>query len=209
MNDGYFFSDLIMDFIIFILPMYNVWTLHMPVRRRLAVMGVLSVGALVMVASAMKTAIIVELENVATSGFTKADKLLSTDPDILFSVIIFWVQLECGVATIVACLPTLSSLIKMSPDLLRSLRSIISLNSLRSDGTTRSRTRHGSIDLHSTSSQAEINKMEVNKLDNLEAGMGSKTYAMRDLDEQGQVKYSNGITVKSHVTQDSMERGHV
>jgi len=207
MNDAYFYSDLIIDFILFILPMYNIWTLKMPVLRRLAVMGIFSFGALAMVASAMKTAIIIELEFVATSGFTSADKLLSTDPDIINSILIYWVQLECGIATIVACLPTLSSLIKKSPDLLRSLRSIISLHSLRSNGTARSQTRLGSSDQHSTSSQAQINdKEDLGKLENLEAGMGSRTFAMRDFDEQGQVLDENGITVKSYVTQETKMR---
>jgi len=47
---------------------------------------------------------------------------------------------------------------------------------------------------------------ELNKLENLEAGMGSKTYAMRDLEEHGRVMNGNRIIVKNHVTQNSRER---
>jgi len=206
MNDGYFYSDLIMDFIIFVLPMYKVWTLSMAIGRRLAIMGILSLGALALVASAMKTAVITETASVEASGFISADNLLSTDPDIDNSILVFWSQLESGIATIVACLPTLSSLIKKHLDL-RSLRSKISLNSLGSNGTKRSQTRIGSSDQHSTLSQVQINKMEeLNKLENLEAGMGSKTYAMRDLEEHGRVMNGNRIIVKNHVTQNSRER---
>jgi len=197
MNEALFITDLVLDFFIFVLPMYKVWKLQMSVGRRLAVMGILGLGALAMVASAIKVGIIVELVQVVASGFTNGDKLLSTDPDILESIILYWTMLESGIAVIVACLPTLNSLIHASPNLLRSLRSMLSVNSMGSNGSrgSRNQTRLDS-GSHSTSSQAEINKLE-----NLESGMGSQVYAMRDLESQS--TKGKGIFVKNSVHQDS------
>jgi hypothetical protein len=81
---------------------------------------------------------------------------------------------------------------------------MLSVNSLRSDGSrsnrsNRTQTRLGSSDNHSQSSQADIHKLEA-----LEAGMGSEAYAMKDLDQHSAVN-GRGITVKNYVTQDSRE----
>jgi len=198
MNEAWFISDFVIDFIIFVMPMYKIWKLHMDILRKLAVIAILALGAVSIVASAIKVAIIVQLEGIVRSGFSPSDTLIPKDPNILQSIIIYWTVLESGIAVIVACLPTLRALVNQSPDLLRSLRSMLSVNSLRSSvGRSQNNVRNG--DIQSISSQAQINT-----LDNLEAGMGNNAYAMKDLDERG--RFKNVITVESHVTQESAER---
>jgi len=164
----------------------------MPMGRRIAVILILAVGALTVVASTIKVAIIVG----AVHGINNA--LLSPDPDILNSIIIFWTVFESGLATIVISLPTFSIYIHKSPDILRSLRSMISLQSLGSAARTRNNIRLS--DERSTSSRAEITK-----IDGLEEGMGNEAHAMGDTPSHSLTPKS-GIMVESHVGQDFDER---
>jgi len=150
----------------------------MSVRYRMAIIVLLALGALTIVASLIRIVIILQLIN-NSSGF------LDTDPDIIGSVYNYWTVLESGLAVILACLPTFPSIWNKSPDLLRRLRSMLSIKSLAS---SRSQAHQNPSDHHSTSSQAEIDK-----IGNLEVGMGNEAYVMKDLDRQEQ--HDTGSTV--------------
>jgi len=192
MNEGNIFSDFILDVIILLMPLPTIWNLNMPLKRRIAVIVILILGALTVVASVIKVVIIVGIV------FELNTNLLATDPDILVSTIIFWTVLECGLSMIIVSLPTLRGLMDRSPDLLRSLRSMVSLQSMTSN-TSRSKTHNRSSDEQSTSSRVQIAKISA-----IEAGMGNETFAMKDL--PGHSDMEPGITVLSQVRQDTRER---
>lgn len=106
---------------------------------------------------------------------------------------IYWSLLESGLATIVACLPSMRSLTRKIPDILRSLGSMFSLTS-NATSASRSRRNFRNFDNNSGSSEAGIAKIS-----NLKPGMGTETYAMNDI-EAAKPYSSEGITVQNEVT---------
>ncbi|KAI0181178.1 hypothetical protein GGR52DRAFT_523153 [Hypoxylon sp. FL1284] len=123
-------SDFIIDVIIIMMPIPLVWKLHMSFQRKLGVIAVFLTAAVVLAAS-MITMIWFLWENE-----TPWDP--SNDQDLISSTFIFWTVVDTHVALTAACLPTmrqLSSGQQSIDSVLRSFRTTISLNSLR---TTRS-----------------------------------------------------------------------
>lgn len=94
----------------------------------------------------------------------------------------YWVMFECGFALIAACIPTLRFLFgKFSPDaLLRSIRSVISINSLRSQRlhhTQSSRSQHVRIGDQFSSSEVQFGKPG-------DASTETNAFALGDLEAQ-------------------------
>jgi len=186
-NEAFGITDFLMDFIIFFMPIPSVWKLQMPLGGRLAVIGILALGALAVVASLIRMVIVILIVDDFTNSF------LSEDPDIIVSMYIYWSLLESGLATIVACLPSMRSLTRKIPDILRSLGSMFSLTS-NATSASRSRRNFRNFDNNSGSSEAGIAKIS-----NLKPGMGTETYAMNDI-EAAKPYSSEGITVQNEVT---------
>jgi len=203
LSEAQFISDFILDAILFFMPLPTVWSLNMPIKRRIAVVLILAMGALTMVASIIKVVIIIGLVDDVNNDF------IAPDPNILNSILIFWTMFECGIATIVISLPTLRYYLDMSGgDILRSLRSMISLQSLASLGSrgtrgsgNRTRDNIRLPDQHSISSQTGITR-----IDGLEEGMGNEAHVMKDMPSHGLGHMKSGIMVESHVRQDFDER---
>ncbi|KAI4111250.1 MAG: hypothetical protein LQ339_000711 [Xanthoria mediterranea] len=130
-------SDVITDVCILTLPIPLVWRLQMPHHRKFAVLAIFMLGAFSVAAGITRMVIFISI--FAPSQHNVKDPTVlgvpSTDDLGVVSIILFWAMIEIGVAVIAACLPTLRPLFQgFSPEsIINSLRSAISLRSLRSD----------------------------------------------------------------------------
>ncbi|ROW15361.1 hypothetical protein VPNG_02377 [Cytospora leucostoma] len=117
--------DTFIDLLILAVPQPLVWKLQMPMRRKIAVSLVFLLGAFTIGISAARIGF-----------FVQVGRSEDVDPDIPFFIAptIYWTQLECAIAVICGCLPTLPVLFsEVSPE--RVLRSWVSKFSLRSAPT--------------------------------------------------------------------------
>jgi len=189
LSQGQFYSDFIIDVILFVMPLPTIWKLNMPLQRRIGVLLILAVGALTVVASTIKVAIITGLALDVSNDF------IAPDPMILNSILIFWTLLESGIAQIVISLPTLRRYADKSPDLLRSLRSIISLQSLGSAARSRETIRL-------PDEQSNTSEPGIAKIDRLEQGMGDDAHVMKVMPSDNSSTSKSGTMVESHVTRE-------
>ncbi|KUI71833.1 hypothetical protein VM1G_08099 [Cytospora mali] len=115
-------TDMVIDLLILVFPQPLVWKLHMPMRKKIAVSLAFLLGAFTIGISAARVGF-----------FVQVGKLEGTDPDRTFFIAptIYWTQLECAIAVICGCLPTLP-IIFSEISLERALRSWASKISLRS-----------------------------------------------------------------------------
>ncbi|KAF2855811.1 hypothetical protein T440DRAFT_551145 [Plenodomus tracheiphilus IPT5] len=122
-------SDFGFDVIILLLPLPRIWTLHMDVQRRLLVTAVFVLGAGALLGSILRMIVFIQVQQAIES------KDLTVDGLILVTRFLFWSMFEAGLAIVAVCLPTLNWLFRRMDALtiLRSVRSLISLNSNRSD----------------------------------------------------------------------------
>jgi len=131
---GFSVTDVFADLVLLVLPMPIVWRLQMPIKRKLAVSGVLLLGSLAIAASFVRMVIFAETLGSSFLSHPRFFGLPTTDNLGLESLGIFWSLLEIGIAVPVACLPTLRPMFHgFSPEsVINSIRSMISLSSLDS-----------------------------------------------------------------------------
>ncbi|KAH8702818.1 hypothetical protein GQ44DRAFT_778419 [Phaeosphaeriaceae sp. PMI808] len=122
-------SDFGFDVIILLLPLPKIWTLRIEVQRRLLATAVFVMGAGALLGSILLMIVFIQVQQAIES------KDLTVDGLILVTRFLFWSMFEAGLAIIAVCLPTLNSLFRKMDALsiLRSVRSLISFNSNRSD----------------------------------------------------------------------------
>ncbi|KAI4142678.1 MAG: hypothetical protein LQ340_007262 [Diploschistes diacapsis] len=152
---GLAMSDLILDIIVFLMPLPLIWSLQLATQRKLAVTGIMLLGAMAIGASIAR--LIVYYQNLAA---TSSPTFPHRDENLGITTSLYWSFLECGLALIAACLPTLSYLLTRQSRIgskLKSWRSAFSLRSspsssssfpsnLDSDSQARkSRTGHGTL----------------------------------------------------------------
>jgi len=138
--------DAAQDLALLIIPIPFVLGLHMPLRRKFAVLGVLLVGTLAIACSFTRMILWGEilgpqlLTNPTVGG-------VPSDDDIgVVSLLMFWSMLELGIAMIASCLPILRPLFNnFSPEsVINSVRSALSLHSLGSRNKSFPGTKGGS-----------------------------------------------------------------
>ena len=123
----------------------------------------------------------------------------TADADLLVTEVEYWAMLESGLGLVACCLPTLRFLFgKWAPDnMLRSIRSMLSLDSLRSQGSRRGE-RLPEGDTNSTGSRKDLSGPE-NVLG--VGGCYNETHAMRDLESQrGSVMVPGNFYIKQSVS---------
>ncbi|KAF6786839.1 hypothetical protein CSOJ01_15327 [Colletotrichum sojae] len=93
------FTDVIADFVILILPIPMVLNVQLPLKKKLAVMGMLGLGAAVCAVSVTRV--------VAT--FAIAEEYIKHPNDVIYytAPVFFWTNIELSLAIVCACLPTL------------------------------------------------------------------------------------------------------
>ncbi|KAI9666120.1 MAG: hypothetical protein M1821_004055 [Bathelium mastoideum] len=184
-NVAFGISDFIIDFWIVILPIPVIWKLHLNWKRKLALSFIFLLGLVAVGASFAR--MLVTIDAVLSISPT-------SDADLLVTQVEYWAMLESGLGLVACCLPTLRFLFgKWTPDnMLRSIRSMLSLDSLRSQESRRGE-RLPEGDTNSTGSRKPLSKPEH------VLGVGgyyNETHAMRDLEGQ---KDSVMIPGKIHI----------
>ncbi|KAI1145081.1 hypothetical protein F4825DRAFT_457867 [Nemania diffusa] len=178
-------SSLVLDVVILCFPLPVISRLHMPLRRKIAVVGIFWLGIFCCVAAAVRLALVHRvLTNVLTTG-TQV---------YLQSLQFVFLMLEPHISITAACLPCYGPLLEggRSPEsLVRSVRSIISLAS-RGSSSSNSKQRTAVRLDSNNDSQHEINLEGVNSKwsqqsqTNVQVSSGDKI-ELRDLE--------NGINV--------------
>ncbi|MCJ1382385.1 hypothetical protein MMC17_005498 [Xylographa soralifera] len=143
-NIGFAVSNFLLDFLIILLPIPKIWSLHMQTSRKIAVTGVFG---LVSVGFAGSIARMVSYLQITANGISAAADFRLEDTEA-----VFWSNLEAGLSLLAINLPSLWVYIsKISPErILASLRSMISLTSLqlgRSSRRSRSHTQIADSDI--------------------------------------------------------------
>ncbi|KAM7190177.1 hypothetical protein V8F33_009654 [Rhypophila sp. PSN 637] len=129
-------SDTIMDIIILVTPLPLIWQLNLSTRKKIALSGIFLLGIFVLGISASRIALFVEAGK--NLGSPDTDMTYDTSPTM------YWSQLECSIAVICACLPTLRVVFAdVSVQSIRKFASKLSLRSSAANTTDPSR-RSGS-----------------------------------------------------------------
>ena len=133
------YSDVFTDVVILSLPVPNTWTLHVPVRHKLAISLVFLLGALTICTGIAKVVVFYDV-------IAAADNVLTTDITYICTPIVYWSMIESALGIVGACLPLMRPLVAgtSSSGFMRSLRSIVwpsSAQSASSGGTERNSTR--------------------------------------------------------------------
>ncbi|KAI1183032.1 hypothetical protein F5B17DRAFT_443766 [Nemania serpens] len=102
------FTDLILDVIIFILPVPHLWQLVMPMRQKLGVASIFFLGSLVVAIGITRTIIYTWVVNFAST------KPLLWFGDLTWysSGVLFWHLAENAVGVLCACMPSFAPLLK-------------------------------------------------------------------------------------------------
>jgi len=153
------YSNFIIDIMILIMPIYSIWKLHLSKKRRLSIVGILALGVLTIIVSFIRVLMAINMVHDMNLLGLFYDIV---DPDMVQAILIYWALLESGFATMVACLPTLPTVARRVPDLLRTLRKKISVDVPDHTTTTHSRP-------------------ETNETDNLEAGLDNEACSTKEI----------------------------
>lgn len=147
-------TDFIMDVIIIIMPWPQVWKLHMPFRTKAAVTAIFFLGALTIAASITRLVEFVYTGRLLTKG--------DLDFTYFIAPTVYWTSIEASLAIVAATLPTLRPIFRhMSPEsVIASIRSVFSLQSIRSGGSRHSAARSGHQPAPSAASSAEALNIE-------------------------------------------------
>ncbi|KAI0518513.1 hypothetical protein F5B22DRAFT_599503 [Xylaria bambusicola] len=171
-------SDTIVDVIILSIPVPLVWKLNLPTKQKISVSLIFLLGAFIIGISAARIALFV---HAGTSLKEATDISYDTSPTL------YWSQLECSVAVICACLPTLR--IVLNDVSVKSLRNFASKFSLRGISTK-------------APSQQSIQQWSdsLTKPDSLSAALRSSGY-MAAVQSEPSSHISEGITANKNVHQ--------
>lgn len=149
---SYAITDFITDALIILLPIPKIWSLQLPTRVRIGVIGIFLLGFLAVIASLIRLIWVNWAKNV---GFDP-----SLDQNLLITTMLFWCMLEISLGVIACCLPTFGPLFqtKSVQSLLGSMRSKLSLRLDKSSNADDS-VRLDSLPKQSAGSYREIEHM--------------------------------------------------
>lgn len=124
-------SDVVVDLAVLFMPIPLVLALQMPMRRKIAVLGILLVGTLAIACGITRMALFGVILGPALFSQAEVGGVPSDDDIGIVSILMFWGMLEIGIAMVAACLPVLRPLFQgLSPEsIIRSLRSQLPLKS--------------------------------------------------------------------------------
>ncbi|TGO68721.1 hypothetical protein BELL_0813g00020 [Botrytis elliptica] len=183
-------SDFILDFWIIALPIPQILTIKTTLTRRFAIIGVFLLAFVGFGACIARLAVFVELDNLPATK--KVDSRLTNTKSIYLSI------LEVGLSCVAVNLPSLYYLShKVTPEnVLRSVRSIISLRSIGSQNSK---------GYQKSKSSKDNQSVESPSLSNLRPDdvMAIETHAMYDLESTGQVSVPNDVHVTKTLSQSS------
>ncbi|CRG90255.1 hypothetical protein PISL3812_07298 [Talaromyces islandicus] len=123
---AYAISDVVSDILIILMPVGETWKLHLPVRRKFAVMGVFGLGAITIAMSIVRMVIYQRALSVQFDP--------DADEEYLTTLTTYFSMLEAGLGVMAACLPVQYGLFR-SEKVQSMIRSIHSLASLGSHGS--------------------------------------------------------------------------
>jgi len=128
---GLAISDLILDLIIILMPLPLIWRLHLTTKRKIAVTGIIILGASAVGASVARMVLYIQI----LAGLT-TDVIIDSNQGT--TVGLWWSLMESGLALIAASLPSLSYILTHFnfQSAIRSVRSAISLQSMHSSQKT-------------------------------------------------------------------------
>ncbi|KAI2629786.1 hypothetical protein GGR54DRAFT_650075 [Hypoxylon sp. NC1633] len=142
-------SDVITDVIILSLPLFWVWRLQMSTAQRFAVSGVFLLGAIEIATGIARLVVYIN----QSLDFKK-----NADGIGHLTTLMVWSMIEMSIAVIAGCLPPIWPLISQISleDMARTLRSVMSLESLRSLTKSKSGSRSGSHHLTRSESESRL-----------------------------------------------------
>ncbi|KAI1823453.1 hypothetical protein F4861DRAFT_321535 [Xylaria intraflava] len=108
---GYEITNLFIDVAILCIPTTTLWTLKLPFEKKLPVMGIFLIGAVVCIFSILRLAAIWHPPDIIVNFDFNKTSLYST--------------LQLGLAIITSCLPTYSPLLSLVPQIYRYLRGYV------------------------------------------------------------------------------------
>ncbi|KAF2796780.1 hypothetical protein K505DRAFT_372933 [Melanomma pulvis-pyrius CBS 109.77] len=91
-------SNVATDIIVMLIPIYNVWNLHMPMRRKLGVVSIFCLGSFVIVTGIIRLVLLVR-------AYAALEDPVFMDITYDFSPPILWTVVEINLGVTCACLP--------------------------------------------------------------------------------------------------------
>jgi len=130
--DGLMISDLITDIFVWVLPIPMVWSLNMKTSRKASVSGIFLLAAVSLAAAVVR---LIVQEQISNGGYAA-----HTDVNLTLTTLLYWSNIETGLALIAACLPTMQIVLTRAAfsHVFSSLRSYmrLSFSSSKHDNTT-------------------------------------------------------------------------
>lgn len=124
-------TDLLTDFVIMLMPTPIIWSLSLPIRKRLGIMSLFMVALLYVRAAVNFYRAPTDFQSPSTigAGIARMYIYLTTsydkedNPDFIadFTLFILWSEIEVNVAMLVCCMPVLAPVIGKARDTIRSV----------------------------------------------------------------------------------------
>ena len=109
-------SDVIMEFLILVLPLPFIWQLHMPASKKLGVSSVFLLGIFSLAAGTIRMGFMLKVQYFSHPGQTEPVLgLPSYDILGIVSFVLFWQLIQIGVAMVACCLPAMRPLVQDIP----------------------------------------------------------------------------------------------
>ncbi|KAA8570253.1 hypothetical protein EYC84_002565 [Monilinia fructicola] len=124
-------SDVVSDILILLIPIPIIWQLNLSIERKVAVCGVFLMGSL---------AVAFGIVRLVVYDKRLGDAFAGSQGILLLSTWFYWSLIEMGMAIVAACLPTLRPLfgsLGTFSNLTEAIRSLFSMRSLSSQGSSR------------------------------------------------------------------------
>ncbi|KAF2178168.1 hypothetical protein K469DRAFT_803823 [Zopfia rhizophila CBS 207.26] len=116
--------NVIFDIIIFVLPIPVVWKLKLPLRQRVLLVATFACGSIILVASAMRLHLFLELQYHASQALFLPRQLIILTAETTGGNVpmVAWSQIEVHLAILLSCVPAFKALVqRVWPHLLASL----------------------------------------------------------------------------------------
>ncbi|KAG6044939.1 hypothetical protein E4U39_002877 [Claviceps sp. Clav50 group G5] len=145
-------SNLVLDLIVLVLPVYPVIQLQTARSRKVAIVGIFMLACLCILPLTHESSSQSFFLTVGQSAIHRID------PEKYLSRVVFYIILEMGVGLVAVNLPSIWMVFaSVAPDaLLRSIRSVVSIASFRSGRSRSSRERHDPEPLGSSTSSSSV-----------------------------------------------------
>ncbi|KAI8625556.1 hypothetical protein F5Y19DRAFT_489532 [Xylariaceae sp. FL1651] len=208
-------SDTIVDVIILIVPQPLIWSLQMPMRRKVAISGIFLLGTFVLGIGAARIELFYATGRRSSAGDKDPGKSSASSP-LMVTGPLYWTHIECTLAVVCACLPAMRVIFLeatfMNMRILRSFASKVSIRSSR-----KSTTKHSSDSERQSDSQEgmtyNLPEWKAERADSLSSVTGTKNHRCEIVSNQasmlttieGPAVGGSGIMVEKVVQQQHVE----